>query len=101
MLDRDDVLALGGNVKHHRSEKRLGRRIQNLQQLSCLWAKVSSDRTKKPDFLLYEFEWRYCIRCCYPHYHIVKELEFEESNPLSYTPGVDRRMENWLFAKRF
>lgn len=101
MLDLDDVLALGGNLKHHRSEKRLGRRIQNLQHLSCLMSKSIDDRNKKPQLLLYEFEWRYCIQCCYPHYHIVKELEFEESMSPSYTPGVDRRMENWLFAKRF
>ncbi len=101
MRGQDDVAALGGNVKHHRNEKRLGRRILNLQQMSCLWAKTMVDRSKKLDFLLYEFEWRYCIKCNYPHYHILEEIGLEELPYPDYTPGVDRRMENWVFAKRF
>lgn len=94
-------LPLVANVKHHRHEKRLGRRIQNLQALSCLMSKSLTDRTKKPDELLYEFEWRYCIKCCYPHWHILEQVEFIEPRPATFTPGVDRRMENWIFAKRY
>lgn len=95
------LLLLVNEVKHHRHEKRVGRRIQNLQQLSCLMSKSLTDPNNKPELLLYEFEWRYCLKCCYPHYHIIHEIEFEQPNPLSFTPGVDRRMENWIFAKRY
>ena len=76
MLDLDVVHVRGGNLTIHRSEKRLYKLKENLNSLSCGWAKVC--RSVKPDHLLYEMEQRYCIKCNCVHWFFTKPIEFEQ-----------------------
>jgi len=84
MRDQDAVVVLGGEMSHHRSEKRLARAKFNLTSLSCGWARVCGPA--KPDHLLYTMEKRFCIKCNRSHWFFLEPIEFEqpELNPNEY-----------------
>lgn len=88
-------------MKHHRHEKRL-RTLLDKRLQACLLYKATppEKRHVKPE-LLFEMEMGYCIICNAQHWILGNQLEMEKSDPKDYTPGVDRRMENWIFARRF
>ena len=76
MQGQDAVVVLGGEMNHHRSEKRLATAKNNLTSLSCGWARVCGPR--KPDHLLYTMENRYCIKCNRMHWFFLEPMEFVE-----------------------
>lgn len=63
---------------HHSHEKRFGVIKQDLNRLSCAWARVCGPR--KPDHLLYEMEQRYCIKCARKHWFFLEQLQFERND---------------------
>ena len=85
MQDLDAVVVHGGEMNHHRSEKRLPRLKLNLSSLSCGWARVCGPC--KPDHLLFTMEERYCIKCNRQHWFFLERIEWEQPNfdPSSYT----------------
>lgn len=84
MRDLDAVVVHGGEMNHHRSEKRLARLKPNLASLSCGWARVCGPC--KPDHLLFTMEERYCIRCNRRHWFFLERIEWEQPkfNPNDY-----------------
>jgi hypothetical protein len=63
---------------HHTHERRFGRVLTN-NQFSCAIYRATSAtlKTVKP-LLLYEMEWRYCIKCNASHWFLGEKLEFEQ-----------------------
>ena len=88
-------------MKHHRHEKRL-RKIVDKRLQACLMFKATpvENRNVKPD-LLFDMEMGYCIVCNAQHWIFKDRIEIEKAKSPGYTFGVDRRMENWVFARRF
>lgn len=84
MQGQDAVVVLGGEMNHHRSEKRLSSINANLTSLSCAWAKVCGPC--RPDHLLYTMQKRFCIKCNRSHWFFLEPIEFEqpELNPNEY-----------------
>jgi hypothetical protein len=76
MPDQDAVVVLGGEMNHHRSERRLANINLSLTKLSCGWARICRDA--KPDHLLYKMEKRFCIKCARSHWFFLEALEFEQ-----------------------
>ena len=76
MQDLDAVVVHGGEMNHHRSEKRLARLKPNLTSLSCGWARVCGPA--KPDHLLFTMEERYCIKCNRRHWFFLERIEWEQ-----------------------
>ena len=76
MPGQDAVVVLGGEMNHHRSEKRLAHINLSLTQLSCGWARVCRDA--KPDHLLFTMEERYCIKCNRKHWFFLERIEWEQ-----------------------
>ena len=81
MQGLDAVVVHGGEMNHHRSEKRLAVAKLNLSSLSCGWAKVCGPA--KPDHLLFTMQKRFCIKCNRSHWFFLEPVEFEqpELNP--------------------
>ena len=78
LLERvEEVIVLDNHSTHHRSERRLGRVLRDLSALSCAWSRVC--KSVKPDHLLYEMEYKYCIKCNKTHWFFVKEIPFEQT----------------------
>ncbi len=76
MQGLDAVVVHGGEMNHHRSEKRLARLKPNLTSLSCGWARVCGPA--KPDHLLFTMEERYCIKCNRRHWFFLERIEWEQ-----------------------
>ena len=76
MQGLDAVVVHGGEMNHHRSEKRLARLKPNLTSLSCGWARLCGPR--KPDHLLFTMEERYCIKCNRRHWFFLERIEWEQ-----------------------
>ena len=74
MPDQGAVVVLGGEMNHHRSEKRLANVNLSLTKLSCGWARICRDA--KPEHLLYTMEKRYCIKCNRQHWFFLERIEW-------------------------
>ena len=63
---------------HHTHERRFGRVLTN-NQLSCaIYRATPVDRKTEQPLLLYEMEWRYCIKCNAFHWFMGKRIELEQ-----------------------
>jgi hypothetical protein len=72
--------------KHHTHERRFGRVLTN-NQLSCaIYRATPADRKTEKPLLLYEMEWRYCMRCNAAHWFMGNKIELEQTefNPNEY-----------------
>ena len=71
---------------HHTHERRFGRVLTNNQFSCAIYRATPADRRLEKPHLLYQMEYRYCIKCNARHWFLGEKIEFEQAefNPNDY-----------------